>query len=292
MIPAEPDPDCTGVGIEMKHKTIANVLTIAGSDSSGGAGIQADLKAFAAQGVYGASVITAVTAQNTQAVTAVHYIPPKIIQAQLEAVLSDINISAIKIGMLGHADAIRAISATLDSYPHIPVIIDPVMISKSGNALLQPDAVELLVSALIPKALMITPNLPEAAVLAAVSEPSSLSEMEALLPGLHSLGAQYVLLKGGHLDNARESTDLLYDGKTMYPFVSQRVETKNTHGTGCTFSAAIAANVAKGLPVSESVSIAKDYLTTVIQSADALSVGKGHGPLNHFSSMWNLSFPI
>lgn len=271
----------------MKSLVIPNALTIAGSDSGGGAGIQADLKAFSALGVYGASVITAITAQNTQIVSAIHSIPSHIIAAQIDAVLSDLSIAVIKIGMLGAVDSIDAVAEALSRYPSIPLVVDPVMISKSGSALLLPDAVNALKQSIIPRAFLITPNLPEAAALVSVEEPNNLDAMYALLPQLHELGAKFVLLKGGHLGAGHDAVDLLFDGKKVREYRSARIETKNTHGTGCTLSSAIAALLARGVILEDAVTQAKAYLSASIAAADQLSVGSGHGPLHHFSLLWD-----
>ncbi len=287
MIPAEPDPVCTGVGIEMKSFAIPNVLTIAGSDSGGGAGIQADLKAFSALGVYGASVITAVTAQNTHTVSAIHPIPNDVIAAQIDAVLTDIAIHAIKVGMLGSVDIIETVAQALSRYPTIPLVVDPVMISKSGSALLPMNAVAALKQQILPRAYLITPNLPEAAALVGLDEPTTIDGMYALLPKLHELGAKHVLLKGGHLEGDNDAVDLLSDGKHVQAYRAKRINTQNTHGTGCTLSSAITALLAKHLSLDAAVSQAKVYLSESIASADQLDVGSGHGPLHHFATLWN-----
>ncbi len=289
--PAEPDPASTGVGIEMyNHSSSTAVpvaLTIAGSDSGGGAGIQADIKTFSALQVYAASVITAVTAQNTRGISAIHSIPSNIVAAQLRAVLEDLDVSAFKIGMLGDALTIDAIASVLDEFSVNSLVIDPVMVSKSGNALLQPEAISLLKNRLFPLATILTPNLPEAAVLTGLSEPQSLQEMYQILEPLHELGVPWVLLKGGHLPEENQAIDLLSDGEQVFEFKSERFKTKNTHGTGCTLSSAIAAGLAKGLGVEESVREAKSYISAAILAADTLAVGAGYGPLHHFSLLWD-----
>lgn len=289
--PAEPDPASTGVGIEMyNHSSSTAVpvaLTIAGSDSGGGAGIQADIKTFSALQVYAASVITAVTAQNTLGISAIHSIPCDIVTAQLRAVLEDLDVSALKIGMLGDALIIDAIALTLNEFPVNSLVIDPVMVSKSGNALLQPDAISLLKNRLFPLATVLTPNLPEAAVLTGLPEPQSIQEMYQILEPLHELGVPWVLLKGGHLPVDNYAIDLLSNGEQVFEFKNERFKTKNTHGTGCTLSSAVAAGLAKGLSVEQSVKEAKNYISAAISAADTLAVGAGHGPLHHFSLLWD-----
>ena len=261
-------------------------LTIAGSDSSGGAGIQADLKTFSALRVYGASVITAVTAQNTLGISAIHSIPDAIVTAQLCAVLEDVSVQSIKIGMLGESSIIEAVADVLDHYRSPSIVIDPVMLSKSGKILLQAAAVELLKRRLIPLSTLFTPNLPEAASLTGLPEPTSLSQMYQMLAPLHEFGATWVLLKGGHLPAENLAIDLLSDGERVLEFTADRFKTKNTHGTGCTLSSAVAAGLAKGMSVEASVSEAKEYITAAILAADSLGIGAGHGPLHHFSLLW------
>ncbi|MEX0840898.1 MAG: bifunctional hydroxymethylpyrimidine kinase/phosphomethylpyrimidine kinase [Xanthobacteraceae bacterium] len=260
-------------------------ITIAGSDSSGGAGIQADLKTFSALGVYGASVITALTAQNTQGVTAIHDVPPQFIAAQIDAVFSDLNVSAVKIGMLSRPEAIEAVAAGLDRHKARNVVLDPVMIAASGDRLLAPEAVAVLRRLLIPRALVITPNLPEAAALLdaplARTEPEMREQAEKLL----ALGARAVLIKGGHAQGA-ESVDILVEPGAVARLAAARIATQNTHGTGCTLSSAIAAGLAKGLDLAEAVREAKAYVTAAIAAADRLKIGHGHGPVHHFHGWW------
>lgn len=266
---------------------IPNALTIAGSDSGGGAGIQADLKAFSAQGVYGASVITAVTAQNTTGVSAVHIIPPDVVAAQIQMVLDDIRIDAIKIGMLGNAATISAVAEVLHGRAqNIPIVLDPVMISKSGAALLAPEAVAALKTDLLPLVTLITPNLPEAAELAGRSEPNSRQEMTMLLTALAALGVESTLLKGGHLTQDADALDLLWHDGQVTSYSSPRIPTHNTHGTGCTLSASIAAALARGMEMVDAIDHAKQFVTEAIRHADRLSVGQGHGPLHHFYRFW------
>ncbi|SHN82788.1 bifunctional hydroxymethylpyrimidine kinase/phosphomethylpyrimidine kinase [Bradyrhizobium erythrophlei] len=256
-------------------------LTIAGSDSSGGAGIQADLKTFAAFGVYGASVITALTAQNTQGVRGVHPVPADFVTAQLEAVFDDLDVSAVKIGMVAELDIVKAIASNLSRRAPDHVVLDPVMVATSDDRLLSPDAVKCLRDDLMPRATLITPNLPEAAALleedVAASEAAIADQGRRLL----ALGARAVLIKGGHGKGA-ESIDYLFtqDGVTALP--APRIATKNTHGTGCSLSSAIAAGLAKGETLEQAVRHAKTWISAAIAAADRISVGKGHGPIHHF----------
>lgn len=260
----------------MKH-----VLTIAGSDTCGGAGIQADLKTFSAQGTYGMSVITAVTVQNTQGVFGCQDIEPEIIKGQIDAIFTDIEVSAVKIGMVSQIATIHAIADKLEQYQPKNVVLDPVMISKSGFDLMQPEAKEALITRLIPLAYVITPNLPEAEVITGLKI-NDLASMEQAARAIHKMGAKNVLIKGGHLED--DATDLLFDGENIVTLHSDRINTKNTHGTGCTMSSCIAANLAKGKTVEEAVRIAKDYITTAI--AHSLDIGKGVGPTNHFYELY------
>ncbi len=260
-------------------------VTIAGSDSSGGAGIQADLKTFSALGVYGASVITALTAQNTRGVTAIHDVPPDFIAAQMDTVFSDLNVGAVKIGMLSQPETIKAVAAGLERHKARNVVLDPVMIAASGDRLLAPEAIAVLRHVLIPRALLITPNLPEAAALLdaplATTEPEMREQAEKLL----GQGAQAVLIKGGHAEGA-ESVDFLVQPTTVARLSAGRIATSNTHGTGCTLSSAIAAGLAKGLDLSEAVREAKAYVTAAIAASDRLKIGHGHGPVHHFHQWW------
>lgn len=263
-------------------------LTIAGSDSSGGAGIQADLKTFAALGVYGASVITALTAQNTQGVTAIHDPPPAFIAAQIDAVFADLTVGAVKIGMLSRTGAIEAVAAGLVRHRARNAVLDPVMIATSGSVLLAPDAVEALRRELIPRALVVTPNLPEAAVLTGAGVARNEREMDIQAREILALGARNVLIKGGH-GQGEESVDLLVGQGDAVRFPARRIATKNTHGSGCTLSSAVAAGLAKGLTLADAVREAKDYVTAAIAAADRLTVGHGPGPLNHFHHFWRTS---
>jgi hydroxymethylpyrimidine/phosphomethylpyrimidine kinase len=260
-------------------------LTIAGSDSSGGAGIQADLKTFAALGVYGASVITALTAQNTRAVSAIHDVPPDFVRAQVDAVFSDLAVGAVKIGMLARTAVIEAVAAGLDRWTATNVVLDPVMVATSGDRLLAPDAIDALKRALLPRARVVTPNLPEAAALLGTAVAADEDAMQAQAEGILALGAQAVLIKGGHGAGA-DSVDFLFDGSQVTRFASKRIATRNTHGTGCTLSAAIAAGLAKGQDLAAAARLAKAYVTDAIAAADRLAVGQGHGPLHHFHATW------
>ena len=260
-------------------------LTIAGSDSSGGAGIQADLKTFAALGVYGASAITALTAQNTRGVAAIHDVPPDFITAQIDAVFSDLAVGAVKIGMLARTGVIEAVAAALDRWKANNIVLDPVMVATSGDRLLVPDAIDALKRILIPRARVVTPNLPEAAALLDTGIAADEREMEAQAAGILALGAQAVLIKGGHGADAM-SVDLLFDGPTVTRYAAKRIPTHNTHGTGCTLSSAIAAGLAKGQELAHAARIAKAYVTDAIAGADRLAVGQGHGPIHHFHAVW------
>jgi hydroxymethylpyrimidine/phosphomethylpyrimidine kinase len=267
----------------MRHRAIA--LTIAGSDSSGGAGIQADLKTFAALGVYGASVVTALTAQNTQGVTAIHDVPADFIAAQIDSVFSDLDVRAVKIGMLSQAASIEVVAAGLDRHDAKNIVLDPVMIAASGARLLATEAVANLRRLLIPRALVVTPNLPEAAALLGTHPARNEAEMAEQAHELLSLGGRNVLIKGGHGEGA-ESVDLLVGPSKTVRFAAKRIATQNTHGTGCTLSSAIAAGLAKGLDLKAAAQAAKAYITAAIAGADRLKVGHGHGPLHHFHAHW------
>jgi hydroxymethylpyrimidine/phosphomethylpyrimidine kinase len=260
-------------------------VTIAGSDSGGGAGIQADLKTFSALGVYGASVITALTAQNTRGVTAIHDVPGDFITAQIDAVFSDLAVNAVKIGMLSQPAAIRAVAAGLDRWKQTLVVLDPVMIAASGDRLLAPDAIEVLKRDLFPRALVVTPNLPEAAALLDAPLAETESEMRAQAEKLLALGARTVLIKGGHASGP-ESVDLLVSPTACARLIAARVASANTHGTGCTLSSAIAAGLAKGQRLAEAVADGKLYVTEAIRAADELAIGAGHGPVHHFHAWW------
>lgn len=263
----------------------AIAVTIAGSDSSGGAGIQADLKTFAALGVYGASVITALTAQNTQRVNAIHDVPAEFVGQQIDAVFADLAVDAVKIGMLSQVATIEAVARGLDRHRANNIVLDPVMVASSGDRLLSLDAIDALRRHLIPRAMVITPNLPEAAALLEHAPARSETEMEFQARALLDLRARAILIKGGHGEGS-ESVDLLVDATSVTRFADMRVATKNTHGSGCTLSSAIAAGLAKGLDLKTAVRDAKAYVTAAIAAADALRIGHGHGPLHHFHSQW------
>lgn len=260
-------------------------LTIAGSDSGGGAGIQADLKAMSALGVYGASVITAVTAQNTQAVTAVEGISLPVVAAQIKAVLSDLDVAAIKIGMLATPEIIETVAEALKDYAG-PTVLDPVMIAKSGDALLQDDAVDTLRRVLLPRATVLTPNLPEAARLLGEEPVDDTASMIRQGKALAAMGPEAVLMKGGHSTGATCVDVLTNTNSVLSEFTAERHVTNNTHGTGCTLSSAIAAGLAKGLPMVAAVDQAHVYLQAAIRAADGLTIGSGHGPVHHFHEVW------
>ena len=264
----------------------AIALTIAGSDSGGGAGIQADLKAFSALGVYGASVITALTAQNTLGVSGIHDIEPDFVRAQMDAVFSDLDVDAVKIGMLSRADVIDAVAAGLEAHRARNIVLDPVMVAASGDPLLVPEAVDSLRAALIPLADLITPNLHEAARLVGGDLAANEDAMERQAEALLALGPKAVLLKGGH-GSGPDSADLLVSGDDRMWFTAPRHATQNTHGTGCTLSSAIAAGLAKGDDLKSAISAAKSYISAAIVAADDLHIGAGHGPVHHFHAFWN-----
>ncbi|MGY4503397.1 hydroxymethylpyrimidine/phosphomethylpyrimidine kinase [Bradyrhizobium sp. GM24.11] len=260
-------------------------LTIAGSDSSGGAGIQADLKTFAALGVYGASAITALTAQNTKGVTGIHAVPAAFVTAQIDAVFSDLDVGAVKIGMVAQAESIDAIAAALSRWKPGHIVLDPVMVATSGDRLLAAEAVEALRTKLMPLASVITPNLPEAAAL--LDEPIARSEAEIESQGrrLLGLGCRAVLIKGGHGEGT-ESIDYLVSADKTIALAAPRVATQNTHGTGCSLSSAVAASLAKGEDLETAVRNAKSWISAAIASADRFSVGHGHGPIHHFHKFY------
>jgi hydroxymethylpyrimidine/phosphomethylpyrimidine kinase len=259
-------------------------LTIAGSDSSGGAGIQADLKTFAALGVYGASVLTALTAQNTKGIFAVHEVPAEFIGAQMDAVFSDLDIGAVKIGMLGNAAAIAAVETGLRRHHARNVVLDPVMAASSGGKLLADDAIDAL-RGLMAQARLVTPNLPEGAVLTVGKQARDEDEMVAQARKLLTLGAGAVLIKGGHASGS-DSVDILVEGASITRLALPRIDTGNTHGTGCTLASAIAAGLAKNLSLVDAVRQAKAYVAGAIAAADRLEIGSGPGPLHHFHKWW------
>jgi len=263
----------------------AIAVTIAGSDSGGGAGIQADLKTFSALGVYGASVVTALTAQNTKGVSAIHDVPAQFVAAQMDAVFSDLAVGAVKIGMVSQSPVIETIAAGLERWRQSKVVLDPVMIATSGDKLLAPDAVDVLKRVLMPRALIVTPNLPEAAALLDAPIADTENEMRAQGERLLALGAHAVLIKGGHGGGA-ESVDLLVEPTAWARLAADRIATKNTHGTGCTLSSAIAAGLAKGLALAEAVRAAKAYVTAALAAGSRIKIGSGHGPVHHFHTWW------
>lgn len=260
-------------------------MTIAGSDSGGGAGIQADLKTFSALGVFGTSAITAITAQNTVDVTAVEVLPNAVIASQIAAVLDDIDIHAIKIGMLGSPALIETVARAIEGFDG-PVVLDPVMLSKSGVALLPDDAVDALVSVLVPRATVVTPNLPEAARIVSEDVPGSDEGTQAQGRRILDLGAQAVVMKGGHAEG-EICRDWLITQDDAVSFEAPRIETRNTHGTGCSMSSAIAAELAKGAALTDAVGTAHSWLHQAILAADDIDIGKGHGPVHHFHALWS-----
>jgi hydroxymethylpyrimidine/phosphomethylpyrimidine kinase len=260
---------------------VARALTIAGSDSGGGAGIQADLKTFAALGVYGSSAITAITAQNTLGVFGVQEIEPGLVAAQIDAVLDDIGAGAAKTGMLASAAIIEAVADRVRFHHVENLVVDPVMVAKSGDSLLHPTAVSALKEVLLPLALVVTPNVPEAETLVG-SRLETDDDLHRAAEAIHTLGARNVVIKGGH--RTGDADDLFYDGRSFRTLHAERIATSHTHGTGCTFSAAIAAGLAKGLDVGAAIAMAKEYLTGAI--ARAYPIGGGHSPVHHFYRLW------
>lgn len=258
-----------------------NLLTIAGSDCSGGAGIQADLKTFAAHGTYGMSVIVSVVAENTSRVISIQDIDADIIQDQLDAVFEDIKVDGVKVGMLSNTSAIKAVAEKFKQYCPPKPVIDPVMVAKGGCALMRADALDALIHEIIPLAFVLTPNIPEAEVITGMKI-NGIDEMKKAAAAIYKMGAKNVLIKGGHLSGDAE--DILFDGKNFFSYLNARIQTKNTHGTGCTLSSAIAANLAKGMQITEAVRAAKAYITMAIEHA--LPIGKGHGPTNHFYNFY------
>ena len=260
-------------------------LTIAGSDSSGGAGIEADLKTFSALGVYGATVITALTAQNTKEVRAIHAVPAEFVAAQIDAVFSDLRVNAVKIGMLWQVEVIETVAAALGRWDQGNVVLDPVLVATSGARLLAPSALELLKRALFPCARLLTPNLLEAAALLDASVAQSEEDMREQGERLLGFGPRAVLMKGGHGAGA-QSIDLLIKSDHCMRLVADRITTRSGHGTGCTLSAAITAGLAKGLDLADAVRSAKEFVTAALAAADALEVGSGRGPVHQFHGIW------
>lgn len=257
------------------------VLTIAGSDCSGGAGIQADLKTFSAHGVYGMSVIVSVVAENTCRVIDVQDMRPDIIEKQIDAVFEDIDVDAVKVGMLSGRECMQAVCGKLKEYSPSNVVIDPVMLAKGGHALMQENALDYFVKELIPMAYILTPNIPEAEAITGLKILTE-ADVKKAAENIHRMGAQRVLIKGGHREG--DAADVLFDGKEFYFFNSRRIATKNTHGTGCTLSSAIASNLALGMDCARAVEKAKEYVTMAIEHS--LEIGKGHGPTNHFYRLY------
>jgi hydroxymethylpyrimidine/phosphomethylpyrimidine kinase len=257
---------------------VSRALTIAGSDSGGGAGIQADLKTFTVLGVFGMSALTAVTAQNTLGVHGIYNLPLEAIEKQIDAVASDIGVDAVKTGMLSQVPIIETVARKIKENNIPNLVVDPVMVAKGGAALLENDSQQALIDHLLPLATVVTPNLPEAEVLTGMTI-QTVEEMKEAAKRIHDFGAKYVVVKGGHLKG--DALDILFDGQTFQEFTTQRYETQHTHGTGCTFSAAITAELAKGRSVREAVEVAKEFITCAIR--DTLGLGQGHGPTNHWA---------
>lgn len=262
-------------------RKIRRALTIAGSDSGGGAGIQADLKTFAALGVYGMSAITSITAQNTIGVQGVFDLPPEFVGLQIDSVTTDIGVDAVKTGMLSNAGIIEVVAEKVRQHELPHLVVDPVMVAKSGDPLLQPEARQALIELLLPLAEVLTPNLHEARALSGQSI-EGLADMHCAARAIHGLGPRYVIVKGGHLEG--DAADLLFDGERFVVLRGERIATRHTHGTGCTFASAIAAGLAKQLMVEEAVWEAKAYITEAIRHA--LALGHGHGPTNHFAALY------
>ncbi len=263
---------------------IPRALTIAGSDSGGGAGIQADLKTFAALGVYGMSAIAALTAQNTMGVRGIVELAPEFVSLQIRTVVEDIGVDAVKTGMLSSSVIISQVAKDLRELGLEKLVVDPVMVAKGGDRLLRADAVEAMVKELLPLALVVTPNLHEAAALTG-REVGTLEEMKEAARAIKAFGPRYVVIKGGHLQGT--PLDLLFDGRSFREYANPRYDTPHTHGTGCTFASAIAAGLARGLPVEQAVARAKGYITVAIQHG--MPLGKGHGPVHHFYNLYRLA---
>ena len=264
---------------------IANILSIAGSDPSGGAGIQADLKAFSACGTYGMAALTALTAQNTTGVSGVHLVPPEFVAQQISDVFADVRVDAVKIGMIASAEIAQAVAGALAAHRGIPIVLDPVMVAKGGASLLDPAAVDALTADLVPLATHLTPNLPEAAAMLGTAPAKDRAAMAMQADALRALGPDWIVLKGGHLGGT-ESPDLLAGPEGSVWLEAPRTDTPNTHGTGCTLSSALAAELGKGLDTPAALRAAKAYLSAAVAHADRLSVGHGHGPTHHFHALW------
>jgi hydroxymethylpyrimidine/phosphomethylpyrimidine kinase len=263
----------------------AIAVTIAGSDSGGGAGIQADLKTFSALKVFGASVITALTAQNTQGVQSIHDVPADFIAAQIDSVFSDLKVDAVKIGMLSQVGVIETVAAGVERHGLSRVVLDPVMVAASGDRLLSEDAIEALRHVLLPHAAIVTPNLPEAAAILGEDVAQDEETMRDQGKRILAMGPSAVLIKGGH-GSGPESTDLLIESTNVHRFPAPRIDTRNTHGTGCTLSSAIAAKLAQGYTLHPAVEAAKAYISAAIAAGRDLDIGQGHGPVHHFHSYW------
>ena len=259
------------------------ILSIAGSDCSGGAGIQADLKTFSAHGLFGMSVIVSIVAENTSRVIDVQDVTTDMIEKQMDAVFEDIEVDAVKIGMLSTSDCMRATAKKLQLYSPQNIVVDPVMYAKNGCALMNPDAVDTLVEVILPFADVLTPNIPEAERIAGMKI-SNIKDMEKAADLIHKMGCKNVLVKGGHATG--DAIDVLFDGKEYFYFSTSRIDTKNTHGTGCTYSSAIASNLALGYTLQKSVEKSKQYITAAIEHAVNLGIGKGHGPTHHFYDLY------
>ena len=257
------------------------VLSIAGSDCSGGAGVQADLKTFSAHGVFGMSVIASVVAENTSRVIDIQDVSPDMIRKQIDAVFEDIEVDAVKIGMLSTPECMKAVAERLREYNPQNIVIDPVMYAKNGCPLMKPTAVNTLIETIIPLADVLTPNIPEVEKIADM-QISTVADMEVAAQKIHAMGCKAVVVKGGH--HIGKAVDVLFDGNSIYHFETLRIDTKNTHGTGCTFSSAITSNLAKGMNIQKAVAQAKTYVTMAIEHS--LSIGKGCGPTNHFYNLY------
>lgn len=264
---------------------IPTALSIAGSDPSGGAGVQADLKAFSALGCYGMAALTALTAQNTRGVSAVHVPPAEFVRAEIDAIFDDIAVDAVKIGMLANGEIVRAVADALAHWKPRCIVLDPVLVATSGDSLGAPDVVDSMLAHLLPLATIVTPNLPEIARLTGLPTPHGDADMRRASENLIARGARAVLVKGGHLDQG-EALDLLVTPDGVEAFTAPRIDTRNTHGTGCTLSSAIAACLARGMALREAVGEAKRYLTHALAAADELGIGHGHGPVHHFHALW------
>lgn len=267
----------------VKGNFMKNCLSIAGSDCSGGAGIQADIKTFAALGCFGMSVIVSVVAENTSRVISVQDVTPNVIKDQIDAIFEDIEVDAVKVGMLSGIDSMKAVADKLREYNPPNIVIDPVMIAKGGCALMAPAALDTLKDEIIPLSFILTPNIPEAEIITGTGI-NTIPDMKKAAKMINEMGAENVLIKGGHLQG--DAVDILFDGKEFALFSSQRIDTKNTHGTGCTLSSAITANLACGIELHKAVEEAKKYITMAIKYS--LNIGKGHGPLNHFYEFYQM----